>query len=97
VEAPAENPSAELGEEEGDAAAMRGQLVAEGARPAVEQPFAGQASEVIPHLAGGVLVVWDAEELGDVRAELAVGDPGGQHGEGTQGLQQGVDARLADP
>ena len=96
LEARAEQPHAELGQEEGDAAAVRGQFVTEGSGRALEQPFAGEAPEVVAHLAGGVLIIRDAEELGDQGAELAVGDPVRPEREDAQRLQQSVDARLAE-
>ena len=73
-----------------------GQLVAELAAEASEEPFADQATEVVAHLPGGVLLVWDSQQLGDVGAELAAGDPCWQDREQAERLEQGGHARLAE-
>src|SRR5215211_92048 len=74
LQARSEDTGEELGQEERESTARGSQLVAELTTEALEQAFADQAAEVVAHLAGGVPVVWDAQQVGDVRSELAAGD-----------------------
>ena len=84
------------GEEQGVREAGGGDLVAEGARDALDEPVLAQAPEVIGHLPRGDGLGGHAEELRHDGAQIAVGEAAGKQPEHAQGREQGVDAGVAE-
>jgi hypothetical protein len=92
----AEHAGLQLGEEEGRPAPEGRQGIAELVRDPAHEPFAGQAAQVVAHLADGVRGVGDAEEARHVGAEAAIGDALGGGEKQAEGAQEGGDAGLAE-
>ena len=89
-----EEPVVDLGVEDGDADAVRGEGVAVGVREAVDESGQAEAAEVVGHLAGAVVA---AEESGDQDAEVLVGEAGCGEQCLAEGAGQGHDPRITEP
>src|SRR5918996_3159570 len=90
----AEHARVDLREEQRDASTEWRDGVTEPARDAAEQSLAGQASQIVAHLARGVGVV--GEQLGDHGAQAPVGDPFRGARKPAEGAQERHRARLAE-
>ena len=85
-----------VGEQQGFVESGVGDLVAAGFRDAGDEAVFAEAAQVVGHLPGGDVLGRLAEEGRDQGAQLAVGEPAGQQPVDEQGLQQGVDAGVAE-
>ena len=89
----AEDPEIELAVEEGDAQTIGCDVVAMGAKLALNETAETEASQVIRHLRGGI---GPPEEGGHAWAQVAMAKAGGEMGEATEGLAQRLDAGVAE-
>jgi hypothetical protein len=64
----------DLGEEQCHPATLRSQGVAELAADRLDETLTLESAQIVAHLAGGVVGVWHAKQLGYERAEPSVGD-----------------------
>ena len=96
-QAGAEQVVVRVGEQQRVVQSGVGDLVAAGVRDAGDEPVFAEAAQVVGHLAGGDVLGRGAEEGRDQGAQLAVGEAAGQQPVDEQGLQQRVDARVAEP
>jgi hypothetical protein len=88
-------PVVDLGVEDGDADAVCGEHVVVGVREPADQAVEPQPTQVVGHLAGGVLRA--AEEPGHQDAQVLIGEAGcGEQGL-AEGAGQGHDPRIAEP
>ncbi len=72
--APAGGCGPDLGEEQCHPATLRSQGVAKLAADPLDETLTLESAQIVAHLAGGVLGVWQPEQLGHQRAEPSVGD-----------------------
>ena len=87
-----------VGEEQGVVQSGVGDLVAAGVRDAGDEVVFAEAAQVVSHLPGGDVLGGLAEELGAIRVRSSrLVKPAGQQPVDEQGLQQRVDARVAEP
>ena len=86
-----------VGEQQRVVQAGVGDLVAAGVRDAGDEAVFAEAAQVVGHLPGGDVLGALAEEGRDEGAQLAVGEAAGQQPVDEQGLQQRVDAGVAEP
>ena len=69
-----EDAGLNLGQEQGHPATLRRQGVAELAADRLDETLTLESAQIVAHLAGGVLGVWDSEQLAHERAESSVSD-----------------------
>ena len=84
-QAGAEEAGVGAGEEEGGVESVPGEAVAVGVWEALDQPVEAEPAEVVGHSARGELAGSEAQQWREVRAQIAVGTPGGQETEEDQG------------
>jgi hypothetical protein len=92
----AQEPVVQAGEEQGVREPGVGDLVAEGARDAFDEPVLAKAAQVVGHLPRGDGLGGHAEELRHDGAQVAVGEAAGKKPEDAQGCEQGVDAGITE-
>ena len=63
---------------------------------AFDQSVEAEAAQVVAHPARGELVGFDAQQRGEVVAQVAVGEPVGLEPGDGDGGQQGMDARVTE-
>ena len=88
-----DDPAVELGAEEHEAAAERGEAIAEAVRDAFEQALAHEAAQVVGHLAR---TVGRAQEVLDERTQGSRADVAGRPAKVSQGAEEGHHARIAE-
>lgn len=86
----------ELGAEEGDPEAVAGDGVLMGAIPAGDESLTAEAAQVIGHLAWRVLVEGQAEEPGDVLAQVTVSEAVLDVVEGAQAVEESHDTAVTE-
>ena len=95
-EAGTQDTGVELGEEQRDALAEVGDLIALRVRDAGDESVQPEPAQVIGHPSRGVCLQRDAEQRGDVAAQCGIAESLGQEHEQAQCLQQGHDAGVAE-
>jgi hypothetical protein len=96
-ESAAEQPVVGAGQEQCVVQAGVGDLVAVAGRDPGDQPVGAQPAQILAHPSGGQLVGVAAEQLGNQRAQVAVGEPVRQQPEDQQRAEQGVRAGVGEP
>jgi len=92
----AQDADVDLGIEESDLEAIGGDDVALGTWYACDKTAEPEPTEVVSHLGRRVLLKGDAKQRGDLAAKVAVAEAFGDEREGSQGVKQGHDPRVAE-